>query len=387
MSKYVFISNSTKPNQDEYESLEDIKLSNVNRPCLKIANEMGYDVILGVNRKYPEKLKCPEMDITFYDSHTFRSIFAFKDNYIAYKNLCEILKKGEVEVIHCNTPIGGFIGRVCGKKYKVPKVIYTAHGFHFYKGAPLFYNTIIKWIEFFLAHWTDVIITMNEEDYQNALKMKLRNNGKVYKVNGVGINIEEISNIDLNRLDARKSMNINMDEFVCIGVGRIEKNKNYEMCIKAIHQTKNKNIHFLICGDGKKRKKLEKLAKKLNVEKQIHFLGYREDVFKLLKVSDCYLSTSKREGLPRALMEAMSVGLPCIVSDVRGNRDLINHNEGGFLVSPKDYKEIGARINLLVNNPNLRKEMSNINLERIKAYDVKGVNNLIKKIYLEVSEI
>lgn len=116
LSKYVFISNSTKPNQDEYESLEDIKLSNVNRPCLKIANEMGYDVILGVNRKYPEKLKCPEMDITFYDSHTFRSIFAFKDNYIAYKNLCEILKKGEVEVIHCNTPIGGFIGRVCGKK-------------------------------------------------------------------------------------------------------------------------------------------------------------------------------------------------------------------------------------------------------------------------------
>lgn len=384
MKKYVFITNSTKPSLEKYESLEDIELDTVSRPCLKIAKEMGYDVILGVNRKHPEKLKCSEMDISFYNSHTFRSIFSFKDNYIAYKNLCELLKEGDVEVIHCNTPIGGFVGRICGKKYKVPKIIYTAHGFHFYKGAPLLYNTLIKWIEFFLAHWTDVIITINEEDYQNAKKMKLRKNGKVYKLNGVGIDVDRYKNIVIDKLVKRNELGLKSNDFICIGLGRLEENKNYSVSIKAISKLNDSNIHFIICGDGPQRKKLEVLSKKLGVDKQIHFLGFRTDVDELLSMSDCYISTSKREGLPRALMEAMACGLPCIVSKIRGNVDLLENGKGGYVFECMDINDISDKIRNLINNRKLIDIMKEYNLKAIKSYDVSVVKNELEKIYEEM---
>lgn len=379
MKRYVFISNSTKPDKKEYESLEDVRLTNVSRPCLKIAKEMGYNVILGVNRKYPKKLRCSEMDISFYNSHTFRSIFAFKDNYIAYKNLCTLLKEGNVEVIHCNTPIGGFIGRICGRKYKVPKVIYTAHGFHFYKGAPLLYNTVIKWIEFFLAHWTDVVITMNEEDYHNAKKMKLRDNGKVYKVNGVGINLEEYRHINANKIQKRKELNLNNDDFVCIAMGDLVKRKNYQMAIKAISQCNNEKIHYLICGVGPELNNLQKLSEDLGVDKQIHFLGYRTDIKELLSISDCFLFTSLQEGLPRSLMEAMACGLPCIVSNIRGNSELIK--EKVVLCEVNNVEEYSNALCRIINDLSFKSKLISNNKERIKQYDINTIYNQLFEIY------
>ena len=384
MSKYIFISNSTKPTNKEYESLEPITLTNVSRPCLKAAKDMGYDVILGVNRKYADQLKCEEIDISFYDSHTYRSIFAIKDNYKAYKNLCEVLKQGDVEVIHCNTPIGGMIGRICGKKYKVPKVIYTAHGFHFFKGASLFNNTILKLAEHLMAHWTDTIITINNEDYKAARKMKLKKNGKVYKVNGVGINLDEFKNLNVNRLVKRKELGLGEDDFILIGVGRIEKNKNYEMSIKAIKNLNNKKIHLLICGDGVQEKKIKDLTVNLGLEKNIHFLGFRRDIKELLKISDCYLSSSRREGLSRAVMEAMASGLPCVVSKIRGNTDLIEENINGFLFQVDSVSELEQKIYQVVNDNKNRELMKKNNLIKIKNYDIKEINQNIFDIYNEV---
>ena len=173
MPGYVFLSNSNKPNKAEEYSRQPVILSNVSRPYLEKALDMGYEVWFGTNRDKPENLEC-ELPIHMYDSHTYRSIFNLKDNIIAYKNLMKILKNNDIKVIHCNTPIGGMIGRICGKKAKVKHIIYTAHGFHFYKGAPLLNRTIFKWAESLMAHWTDAIITMNEEDYQAAQKFKLK---------------------------------------------------------------------------------------------------------------------------------------------------------------------------------------------------------------------
>lgn len=379
MSKYIFISNSTKPTREEYESLADIKLVNVNRPCLTAAKELGYDVILGVNRKYPEKLKCSEMDISFYNSHTFRNIFAFKDNYIAYKNLCNVLKQGDVEVIHCNTPIGGFIGRICGKKYKVPKVIYTAHGFHFYKGASLFCNTIIKWTEFYLARYTDVIITMNEEDCQNAKKMKLRNKGKVYKINGVGINLKEYQAFSVDKEMVRKELDLQMDDFVCIAMGDLIKRKNYKMAIEAIAECNNPKIKYLICGTGPEFDNLKQLCIDLDVENQIHFLGFRKDIKELLAISDCFLFTSLQEGLPRSLMEAMASGLPCVVTKIRGNTDLIQNDVNGYLIY--DEKDCSKKLISLMNNEKKRKSFSKSNNIIIKEYDVSKISEKIFDIY------
>ena len=147
MPSYVFLGNSTKPSKQEAQSREQIKLNNVSRPCLQAAINMGYEVYLGVNRDNADELVCEELPIHMYDSHTYRSIAAFKDNWIAYRNLCKLVKEKNIEVIHCNSPVGGMIGRLAGKRCHVKKIIYTAHGFHFYKGAPFFNCTILKLAE------------------------------------------------------------------------------------------------------------------------------------------------------------------------------------------------------------------------------------------------
>lgn len=383
MAGYVFISNSSKPSKTEQMSRERVELSNVSRPCLSAALRMGYDVYFGINRENPEELEC-EMPIHLYDSHTYRSIAAFRDNKIAYKNLKEVIKKSGVEVIHCNTPVGGMIGRICGKLNKVKYIIYTAHGFHFYKGAPLFNNTVLKWAETFMAHFTDAIITMNSEDYEAAKKFKLKKDGKVYLIEGVGISTEEYFNLDVDREKKRRELFLESDDIICISMGDLTKNKNYDTSIKAFASINNKKIHYLICGVGPQEEYLKRLAKELNVEQNIHFLGFRKDIKELLKASDIFVFSTLREGMPRSMMEAMASGLPCIASRVRGNVDLICELEGGFLLPPNDDKAFAEMIEYLSINPQIREKMSRANIERIKKYDVKVVADKISKIYNEV---
>ncbi len=383
MKGYLFIENSNKPTKEERENRGPIKLDNVNKPCLKIALSMGYNVWLGVNRNNPQELEC-YLPINKYDSHTYRSLFNLKDNMIAFKNLMSLLKNNQIEVIHCNTPIGGIMGRVCGKIMGVKKIIYTAHGFHFYKGAPLINRTIFKWAEMIMAHWTDAILTMNKEDYENAQKFKLKNNGKVYYIPGIGIDTESYKNIQIDKEILREKLGINKTNIICISMGDLVLRKNYKIAIEAISKTNNKNIHYLICGKGPEEENLKKLCKRLSVEKQVHFLGFRSDIKELLQISDIFLFTTLQEGMPRSMMEAMASGLPCVSSKIRGNVDLIENGKGGFLEDPNDSDGFAKKISLLANGSELRKEMKDYNLERIKDFDIKIVEKKLKKIYEEI---
>lgn len=383
MSGYVFVSNSTKPTEEKQKSREPIKLENVNRPCLQTALEMGYDVYFGVNRENPQNIDC-ELPVHLYDSHTYRSITAFSDNRVAYQNLAKVIKEGDIDVIHCNTPVGGMIGRLAGKRYHVKKVIYTAHGFHFYKGAPLINRTVFKWAEQVMAHWTDAILTMNEEDFQSAKKFKLRKGGKVYYVPGVGINTEEFFNARINKKEKRDELGLAMDDIICISMGDLIPRKNYETSIKAIALCNNPKVHYLICGRGTELDNLKNLAQELGVENQIHFLGFRTDIKELSKVADIFLFTTLQEGMPRSMMEAMASGLPCIASKIRGNVDLLDEGIGGYLVPTKDENVVADRLKRLVENPDLRERMSKANLERIKGFDIEVVKSRMEEIYKEV---
>lgn len=383
MKGYVFVSNSNKPSKEEAESRTISILNNVNRPCLQTALDKGYDVYLGINRDNPEGLEC-ELPIHLYDSHTYRSITAFKDNKIAFENLSQIIKDGNIKVIHCNTPVGGMIGRLCGRKYHVNKVIYTAHGFHFYNGAPLFNRTILKWAEHIMAHWTDSIITMNQEDYEAAKKFKLKKDGKVYFVHGVGINLNDFDGIDVYRKEKRIELNLKEDDISLISAGDLILRKNYGIAIRAIAKNKNPRLHYFICGEGPEEKNLKALAKELMIENQIHFLGFRTDVKELMAASDIFLFTTLQEGMPRSLMEAMACGLACIVSKVRGNVDLIKDGVGGYLCSSTDSNAFAEAISKVAEDKKLRDKMTENNLERIKEYDVLVVEKEISDIYEEV---
>lgn len=381
MKGYVFLSNSPKPTVQEQLSRTDVKLTNVSRPCLKAAIDMGYTVYFGINRSNPNELKC-ELPVKMFDSHTYRDLLNIKDNIIAYKNLSEVIKNNNIEVIHCNTPIGGLIGRLVGTRYNVDKIIYTVHGFHFFQGQSFFKNLIFKFSEKVLARFTDVIITINEEDYQAAKKFKLKKNGKIFKIHGVGIDTISIKNIDVSKNEIRKKLGLKFDDTVLISAGRLEKNKNYKAVIDALSLVKDQEkIKYLICGVGPSEVELKKYAKEKGVESKILFLGYREDIIELMKSSDVFLLTSLREGLPRSVMEAMACGLPCIVSDIRGNRDLIDDNLGGFIIDVNDKHQLNDRIMRLVDSLDMRLNMREYNLKKIKKYDSLIVEKELRYIY------
>ncbi len=383
MKGYVFVANSTKPTSEKNKSRDAVKLSNVNRPCLQAALDMGYDVYLGINRENPEGLPC-ELPVKLYDSHTYRSMTAFGDNRIAYRNLCKVLENDGVQVIHCNTPIGGMVGRLCGRKYKIDKVIYTAHGFHFYQGAPLFNRTILKWAERLMAHWTDAIITMNQEDYQAAKKFKLKKGGKVYFVHGVGITLEDFKGMSEKREEKRAELQLKEDDVALISMGDLVPRKNYSVALRAIAKANNPHLHYFVCGKGPELQHLQDLAKELGIEEQIHFLGFRTDVRELLAAADIFLFTTLQEGLPRSMMEAMASGLPCVVSKIRGNVDLIEDGKGGYLCPSTDEEAFAQAIKSLAENPELRKQMRAYNLERIKNFDISVVEKEIRGIYADV---
>jgi glycosyltransferase involved in cell wall biosynthesis len=301
----------------------------------------------------------------------------------AYKNCMNVLKQGDFDVIHCNTPIGGVIGRFCGKRAKVRKIIYTAHGFHFYKGAPLLNCTVLKWAEMFMAHYTDAIITINQEDYERAQKFHLRNQGNVYYVPGVGIDTSQYIADKQLRTYKRNELGVEEGDIVLISVGELNSNKNHQVIISALGEIQNKKIHYFLCGVGDKEEDLKRQSKKCGIEENVHFLGYRTDVKQLLNSSDIFVIPSKREGLSRAMMEAMASGLPCIASRIRGNVDLLENGEGGYLVEVQDVHGIADKIRVLSGDKELREKMKKANLERIKKFDVKVVKKTLEEIYRE----
>ncbi len=305
-------------------------------------------------------------------------------NIKAYKQLKALAEKEQYDIIHCNTPIGGVLGRIIGKQLNVQKVIYQAHGFHFYKGAPKVNWIIYYPIEKLLSKYTDALITINKEDFEFAkAKMQLRGNGKVYYIPGVGIDTDFYTvNGEINK-ELRKELGLSDNDFAVISVGRLEPNKNTETLIKAMSVLKNENVKLIVCGDGEQRGYLEKLSERLGTEKSVTFLGTVSNLQEIYRAVDALASSSYREGLSRTVMEAMASGLPCVISKIRGNTDLIENGKGGFLCEPTDFKAYSEAITVLLQDASLRESMKNENLKRIKEFNIPTVVGETEKIYSE----
>lgn len=307
-----------------------------------------------------------------------RSPYSTK-NYKAYRQLISLINSENIDYIHCNTPVGGLLGRLVGEKCHVKKIIYQAHGFHFYDGSPkknwMLYYPIEKW----LAKKTGAIVTINNEDFERAKTFKLKNNGHVYYVPGVGMDLSQYNVPDTVREIKRNEMNLKDTDFALISMGDLIDRKNYKIAIEVVAKLNNPDVHYFICGKGPEEQKLKDLSKSLGVEKQVHFLGYRTDIKELLKSSDIFLFTSKQEGLARSLMEAMASGLPCVVSNIRGNSDLISNDINGNLCGT-----VGDYVNSiikLIGSPKLLQQFKEKSLETIKEYSIEKVIDCLFDIY------
>ena len=303
-------------------------------------------------------------------------------NWNAYKQICEIIKKYSIEAIYCSTPIGGFLARLAGKRMGVKPIIYAAHGFLFFNGAPFINRTVYKLEEVWLAYYTDALITIVEEDYQAAKKLHLRSGKLPYLIHGAGIKVGV--KVAVDREEKRKGIGIPKDAFLIISAGDLNKNKNTEVMVRALKELNDSTVHYIACGVGSEQDSLLQLARDLRVEEQFHLLGYRTDVPELMSVSDAFVMMSFREGLPRSLMEAMDLGLPCIGSDTRGIRDLIEVDRGGYICNPRKPGEFARAISLLRNDLELRDSMGRYNHEKVKKYSYEIVRKELYDIYKEV---
>ena len=365
--------------------IDQFNMENIN-----ILKNLGYEVHVLANFSFGNttsdertkefKKELEDMGIKVYNVPIPRKITAIKEMISSYKKIKEICKENKYDILHCHSPIGGVLARFAFKEFrkKGGKLIYTAHGFHFFKGAPIKNWLIFYPIEKLCARYTDCLITINKEDYKRAQKFKTK---KVKYIPGIGIDTEKIKNIKRDR-EILNKFGIK-DEVVLVSVGELSDRKNHKVILEALEKIEDDYI-YIICGQGEKKEELVNLSKKLKIQNKVKFLGYRQDIKEILKASDIFCFPSKQEGLPVALMEAMASGLPVVCSNIRGNSDLIEEKKGGYLLEYNNSYEFLIKIHELINNDSLRKEMGEFNLEKIKDFDRKKVNNLMEEIYSEL---
>lgn len=341
--------------------------------------EQGHTVDMACNLVRPINYQllnhgCKAFDIEFQRAPTN------KNNYIAYKKLKKLIQDEKYDLVHTHTPVASVCARLACRNMKNVKVLYTAHGFHFFKGASLKNWLLYYSIERWLARHTDMLITINKEDYARAKKSFKA--GRVEYIPGVGLDTKRFSEVVVDKSAKRKEIRVPEDAFVLLSVGELNKNKNHETVIKAVARLNNPNVYYVICGQGPLESHLRELAKELGLENQVKLLGFRRDIIEICKAVDIFVFPSYREGLPVALMEAMASGLPVICSNVRGNKDLIEEGKGGYLVEPNNTEEFQRFISLLQNNfHTLRLSMGNYNKKRIKIFDQNEVIHRMKKMY------
>ncbi len=351
-------------------------------PYIQWFHEQGWQVDVAARNDFenPEDCVIPYCD--HYYNISFERSPLKPANIKAFLELKELIDKEQYDLIHCHTPVGGVAARLAALKCRrlgKTKVAYTAHGFHFYKGAPVLNWLLFYPIERMLAHKTDLLITMNSEDYKRAKKFNAK---KVACVNGVGLDLNRFfPEQEEEKQSVRAKLHLGQEDIFAITVGNLIKRKNQAVLIEAVKKVNNPYLHLFICGDGSCLDELKEKAGELGIRQQVHFLGFRKNVEKLCGAADLFLFASRQEGLPVAVMEAMACGLPIIASKIRGNTDLIDNGKGGYLIQPTDTEGFAKAIVSVINNREEAKRMEDYNFKKIKKYSKEKVMEQMAELY------
>lgn len=346
-------------------------------PYLKMLKEMGWETAVAARNDYDDPAECviPYCD-TYYDIPFERNPFK-PGNIKAYKELKKVIDEGEYDIIHCHTPVGAMLTRLAAgdARKKGSKVFYTAHGFHFYKGASL-----VNWLLFYpgerlLARKTDVLITITKEDYRRAQAFKA---GAVKYIPGIGVDLNRFKKGSKEETVAlRTELGIPTNATVFLSVGEVNTNKNHRTVIQALPSFPD--AWYVLCGRGPLIDEHRKLAESLGVSDRVIMTGYRTDVVDFYSMADIFVFPSFREGLPVALMEAMATGLICVASRNRGTDDLLEGSR--LLFAAGNTSELIEKLKLALSS-DCSEEIQR-NTEHLKAFDINNTLSLVQAFYLE----
>lgn len=349
-------------------------------PHIQILKEQGYQVDCACNIDKPvdeclinEGVKIHQVPFSRNPLHPA--------NVKAFKILVEIQEENNYDIVHVHTPVASVYGRLLKIKFRKLKTVYTVHGFHFHEGAPAINWGIYYPIERIMSLFTDTMITMNSEDYDRAKKFGIN---KVYKINGVGVDLSKYDLKNFDKVEIRKKLKLKKDDFVILMIAEVNKNKNHKQMIDAIDILKNKgidNIKVICAGDGVILEEIKSYIEDRNLQDNIHMLGFRNDINQLIIACDIGILMSYREGLPRNIMELMACKKPIIGTDIRGIRDLISDGVNGYLVDVGDSIATADKIESIYYDKQLLIDMSENSYKMIQSYDVDKVVGHLQEVY------
>ena len=363
-----------------YKNLADFSM-----PHMKLLQELGYEVH-AYAFEFRRKQDLEDIGVICHDLHLKRNPFNWR-NISAIVKLTRLFKYEKFEMIHCHTPMGGVVGRIAGKLAQIPCVIYTAHGFHFFKGSGRINWLLYYPIEKMLAKWTDYLILLNDEDYTIGKTFGVRKS--INWISGF-TSIKKFS-IDLDKDEYRKKIELKPSDFVFICVAELIKRKNQIQIIESLSKLV-KNGHYpevrcLFVGDGELSSSLQKKVNELNLNEVVKFLGFRKEIPELLKIADVSILVSYQEGLPVFGLESLATGLPLIATDIRGSQDLVSDYKNGILVRPDDIDGTISAMKYMIDNPVFLKEMGLKSKEMSLQYDESINLEKTKKVYLNALSI
>jgi len=350
-------------------------------PFMKLLQGKGYAVHAAASSVEGGRGEVEGAGVTCWEIPFTRSPYS-PGNLRAFGQLKTLFKTHRFALIHVHTPVVAFIGRFLAKATRQGKVLYTAHGFHFYKGAPqrnwlIYYNA-----ERVAARWTDGLVVLNKEDFKNARRLGFEPGESLFYVHGVGVDLVQYSSRSAEGSSVRAMLGIGPGDIVITCVAELNENKNHAFLLKAWLEVNRyfAHCHLCIVGTGEKELVLEQWVAQKQVPR-VHFLGHRRDVPEIFRETDIATLVSKREGLPKSIMEAMAAGKPVVASNVRGNRDLVANGRTGLLVEPGNVPGLAKALAMLISDRRLRDDWGAAGREKIQAYSLEKVLGEMADVY------
>jgi len=350
-------------------------------PFMRLLQNKDYDVHAAAFPVEKPKEQVEAMGVKCWDIPFARSPYSLQ-NAEAFRDLKHLLQGNRFDLIHVHTPVAAFLGRYLAKATGQGPVLYTVHGFHFYEGAPLRNWLIYYTAEHIASKWTDGLIVINTEDYNNAQRLGFRPEDNLFFVHGVGVNLDEFRVQDNMETNVRVELGIEPVDVAITCVAEFNDNKNHEFLLAAWSRFAERvdRAHLLLVGTGEKMRPLEDIVRQQRLPR-VHFLGYRTDMPRVLRATDIVTLTSKREGLPRCIMEGMAAGKPIVASNVRGNRDLVEDGRTGILVDLGDVDGLALALERLTLDSGIRDKMGAEGRSRIEVCSLDNVLTQVSRIY------
>lgn len=374
-------------------------LNKFERGNVDILHKMGYTVHYAANMREQhylfEEEEIKKLGVHLHHIDIARSPYMLRYNARAVAQLKRIIIQYDICAIHCHTPVGGTIGRIMGILFRKKKlrIIYTAHGFHFYKGAPFINNTLYYLVEKMLAPYTDILVVINKEDYKNAKKFRLKKGGHVYRIPGVGLDTNCFSPLsDGEKKRRRKILGLEERDCFFVSVGELNENKNQEIILDALAGLREKgadirHLKYGICGDGFYRERIRLKIQELDLEQNVTMYGYCSHVPEILGCADFSVFPSHREGLGMAGLEALSMGIPLLASENRGTREYLQHGNNGYFCDSKSVQSWMEGIRLMWEMPSeMRENMAYSCRRSAAAFSRECSDSIMELVYQDLEK-